>query len=214
MYSPDSKIEKNKLSRRTFLGAGGALVVGGSAILASAKDEDLGTDLGTEAKTDPPKIQRYRVLGRTGYKVSDVSMGANRNRDPAVVRYACDLGINYIDTAERYQNGESERIIGEALKHIDRKKLFITTKIHIEEKDNEDTVLDRFKKCLDRLNTDYIDAFFMHGVNNKATLDHPGFHAATTRLKTEGRLKHIGVSSHGSRNPDEPSMEEALCAAA
>ncbi|MHC4946036.1 MAG: aldo/keto reductase [Planctomycetota bacterium] len=200
-----------KLSRRSFLEAGSAAIVGG-ALAHSLPDENEKKE---EAGEETLKIRQYRTLGRTGFKVSDISMGGTRNRDSSVVRYAYDHGVNLFDTAERYVNGESERIISEALKHMDRKKIYISTKIHIGDKDSSETVVERFKKCQERLQTEYIDAFFMHSVDDVSMLGHEGFHAAATRLKTEGRLKHLGVSCHGSRRRQQAnSMEEVLCATA
>ena len=94
-----------------------------------------------EAKTGPPaeKITAdkpaestpttQRMLGRTGFKVSEISLGCGHISDANVVRYAYDHGVNYFDTAEGYGNGDSERKIGEAMAKLDRKKIFITTKM-------------------------------------------------------------------------------------
>ena len=60
------------------------------------------------------EIKSYRDLGNTGFNVSDISFGAAHITDGAVVRYAVDCGVNYIDTAPTY--GQSERLIGEVLK--------------------------------------------------------------------------------------------------
>ena len=83
---------------------------------------------GTEEEQEKPKIRRYRTLGRTNFKVSDLAIGG-WGKEANVYRYAYDHGINYFDTGESYGNGDSERKIGEALQHMDRKKVFITTKL-------------------------------------------------------------------------------------
>jgi predicted aldo/keto reductase-like oxidoreductase len=194
--------ENCKISRRNFLKVSGAAVAGSTLTMCS----------GTKEKE--AKIRQYRTLGRTGFKVSDIAMGGTRNQDSNVVRYAYDQGINYFDTGETYVRGKSESIIGEALQFMDRKKIFITTKIHLNDKDTEETVLDRFRKCQERLKTDYIDAFDMHGVPDIATLSHKGFHSAVNKLKAEGRVKFIGLSCHGPGRTEGNSMEEVLCAAA
>ena len=200
--------EKKSVSRRDFLGVSGAVIVG-SALPVQVS---AGT---TQEKKVPAKIRSLRTLGRTGFKVSDIAMGGTRNRDASVVRFAYDSGVNYFDTGESYGGGESEKLIGETMKHMDRKKIFITTKIHVGENDTEETVLERFRKCQERLQTDYIDAFYLHGVSDLATLDHTGFHSATKKLKADGKLKYIGVSSHGARwGRESASMDDVLCAAA
>ena len=91
--SPAAKIA-DALSRRRFLKAGG-VVLAGSA-LASCKRAPVPDATGV---TDEPRIRRYRTLGRTGFQVSDVSLGGlpeNGN----VVRYAYDHGINLFDNVK------------------------------------------------------------------------------------------------------------------
>lgn len=209
--SKKSLNSERNVSRREFLGVGGAVIVGSAfPFQASALSNPE-----QKEKKGPAKIMQFRTLGRTGFEVSDIAMGTTRNRDASVVRFAYDSGINYFDTAESYVGGEAEKLIGETMKFMDRKKIFITSKIHIRGEESEEVVLDRFRKCLQRLQTDYIDAFYLHGVSDLTTLDHAGFHSATKKLKSEGRLRYIGVSSHGSRwGRGSASMEDVLCAAA
>jgi predicted aldo/keto reductase-like oxidoreductase len=199
----EAKSESLNISRRSFLAAGGAAVAG-AAVPVSA-----GAQL---VEPDGARIKSYRTLGRTGFKVSDISMGGAAS-DANVVRFAYDSGINYIDTAESYGNGENERMIGEAMQFMDRKKLFITTKLQVKEETTEKEILDRFAKCLGRMKTEYADALYMHSVTNTAMIDHAGFHAAIKKLKADGRVRHAGISSHGPRGEGD-SMEKVLCMAA
>ena len=133
--------------------------------------------------------------------------------DSNLVRYAYDLGINYFDTAESYGNGEHERVIGGAMEHMDRKKIFITTKLEIKEEDTEQTLMERYAKCLERLKTPYADALFMHAVSAVDTVKNEAFHAAVAKLKASERLKHGGISCHGPRGEEGDSMEKVLLAA-
>jgi len=171
------------------------------------------TPVKAEAKEEAKGIKRYRVLGRTGFKVSDLALGCGRISEANVVRFAYDQGVNYFDLAEVYSNGESERQIGEVMPSLDRKKIFITTKLKVNPDDTEDTIRDRFAKCQARMKTDYVDALYMHNPEKVATLTHDGFHKAVARLKSEGRLRHAGLSSHGPRGKAGESMEKILCAA-
>lgn len=209
----DSDNQRHRITRRGFIGTGGAVVAGSliSAAVLCGEEEDVQKKAEEEEKL---QIRKYRTYGRTGFKISDLSMGGTRNQDSAVFRYAYECGINHFDTAERYINGRSESLLGEALRHMDRKKVFITTKLHIDVKETEKTILDRFRKCLGRLKTDYVDSLFMHAPSEIELLSHEGFHSAVDKLKAEGRLKHIGVSSHGSRGRRGTSMDQVLCAAA
>ena len=147
--------ERSALSRRSFLAVGGAAAAATALPLGAAETE--------KEEEKKPAIVRRRTLGRTVFEASDISMGAGAS-DSNMIRYAYDLGINYFDTAESYGNGEHERLIGGAMQHMDRKKIFITTKLQIKDEDTEQTILDRYAKCLERLKTDYADALFVHGV--------------------------------------------------
>jgi predicted aldo/keto reductase-like oxidoreductase len=196
-------IGSGALSRRQFLVTGGAAAAAGSLARVSGSDEGTAT----------ARISRHRTLGRTGFEVSDIAIGGAAE-DANLYRYAYDHGINYFDTAEGYGNGDNERKIGEALRHMDREKVFITTKLHLEGEVSEQQVLDRFAKCQERLRTDFVNALFLHSVAEVGTLEHPGFHAAVKRLKADGRVRHTGVSCHGPRSDEHDSMSKVLCAAA
>ncbi len=191
------------VSRRRFL------IAGGAAAAASAVPR-IGT---AEEADEKPRIKRFRTLGRTGFEVSDISIGGAA-KEANVYRYAYDHGINYIDSAESYGNGDNERKVGEALQHMDRKKVFITTKLWIEASDTLEKILDRFGKCQDRLRTDSVDALYMHSVPTVALLGHAGFHEAVRTLKADGRLRFAGVSNHGPDADGEEPMDDVLVAAA
>jgi predicted aldo/keto reductase-like oxidoreductase len=168
---------------------------------------------GTGAPSDaPPRIKEYRTLGRTGFKVSDISCGFIM--DEGVTRAAYESGMNYFDSAEQYPG--HHRLLAKALKGVDRKSVFITTKLLVEEDKSKAGFLKRVRKCLEELQTDYIDCLMMHCPEKVETLGTEGFHAAMAELKTEGRVRHVGVSQHGTfwfRDPEE-TMEKILLAAA
>ncbi len=200
-----TKSDKGNLSRRNFIKLG-SLALSGSAL--------AGTGV-TQAKDNKQKNKiSYRRLGRTGFMASDVGVGTVGLKEANVIRYAYDKGINYFDTAEGYGSGESERKIGEVMKHMQRDKIFLTTKLHISEKETEKSILDRFEKARERLQTDYIDCLYMHSVKKISRLDHKGFHSATKKLKEEGKLRFIGVSSHGAGGKNDDSMEKVMIKAA
>ncbi len=229
MTEKSDRSTNQEMSRRGFLRASGtmAVVAGGAmAGCGASKAEDTvptkepaqtaqteESDTGRETAVAGPRIQRFRTLGRTGFDVSDISMGCGRISESNVVRYAYDRGINLFDVAESYGNGDSERKIGQAMPHMDREKIFIVTKLKVEQTDTEQSITDRFGKCLERLNTNYADALYMHAVTEAGLIKHEGFHAAVARLKADGRLKHGGISSHGPHGQAEDSMEKVLLAA-
>jgi predicted aldo/keto reductase-like oxidoreductase len=156
----------------------------------------------------------YKTLGRTGFEVTDIAAGYPSGE--SVLRASLKAGINYIDTAQQYGNGNHERMVGKVIKDFDRKKLFITTKIYEPEqfKSKED-VVERARQALDRLQTDYVDCLMLHSAENTRILKDEAFHSAMDQLKAEGRVKFVGVSCHGSAwyLPPEEDLETVLMAA-
>ncbi|MDJ0763442.1 MAG: aldo/keto reductase [Myxococcota bacterium] len=220
--------DDKRFTRRWFLKTSGAVaaatgsaLVGCGAAQPSAVDPVAQVPQGTtdpgavaeSAAADMPAIKRHRRLGRTGFAVSDISMGCARVGEKNVVRYAYDRGVNLFDLAESYGKGDAERNIGEAMAHMDRKKIFLQTKVKIEKTDTAPVLVDRFNKCLERMKTDYVDALHFHSVVDKNLITHAGFHEAVTRLKQEGKVKYTGISCHGPWGEQQGSMEEVLLAA-
>lgn len=149
---------------------------------------------------------KYRNLA--GRRVSQLGFGAMRlptkegTLDEAgatkMIHFALDNGINYIDTAWPYHDGESEPVIGRALQGGYRKATYIATKsptwLITDESDFED-ILD---KQLQRLQTDHIDFYLLHALNQKhweicRRFDGLGF---LTRMKEKGKILHAGFSFH------------------
>ena len=196
------------LTRRCFLGTGGVAAAGAflPARAAAAGEPPTGGD-------QEVQIRRFKELGRTGFRVSDIGMGCGPLRDPAFARYAYDRGVNYFDTAEHYNQMASERALGQALQFMEREKVFITTKVHVNPGDTPETIRERFAGCLERLQTDYVDALFSHGVESIAMLRHESFAPTAVRLRDEGKVRHIGLSCHGPSGNRGDSAEDTLMAA-
>src|SRR5262245_48804400 len=107
-------------SRRDFLkqatlAAGGAAAL--PALAAAAGQVAPAAPAAGPGPSSPtaPSTMRRRVLGRTGLEVSEIGFGGFPIDDAAILKYALDQGINYVDTAHCYRGGRSEEIIGEAL---------------------------------------------------------------------------------------------------
>jgi predicted aldo/keto reductase-like oxidoreductase len=122
--------------------------------------------------------------------------------------------MNYIDTAENYENGGADRAIRGALQHIDREAVFIATNADVRLEEEKESVLARARRTLERLNTEYIDAYMMGMVSTVEWLNAPGYHAAMDQLKAEGRVRFTGVSCHGAEATDQAGMADVLRAAA
>ena len=196
------------ISRRNFVKVGGAMIAGTTLNFPPVKN------LIRKPEEETKKIIQYRTLGRTEFNVSDIAMGGTRLRETNVVRYAYDKGINYFDTGETYSRGASESAIGEAQQFMDRKKIFITTKLHLREDETKEAIIERFRKCLERLQTEYTDALYIHNPPSVEFLNHPGYHTAIKQLKSEGRVKYTGISCHGPRRGREGDSMEKVCLAA
>ncbi len=201
---------KPKIGRRKFIKSA-AIGIAGAAAPAGAVHLNSKTKPDRSQEDAPPKIKEYRVLGRTGFDVSDLATGYIQ--DFAVFSSMLDAGVNYIDTGESYPG--SHKLIGRVLKGRDRKKIFLTSKMLPEDDITRDGFLKRARKCLEDLETDYFDCMMLHKPERVEVLKTEGFHAAMEELKAEGRVRFVGVSHHGSfwfRDPEE-SMERILLAA-
>lgn len=167
-----------EMNRRTFLksSAGAAAAVGLS-----------GLAYGQEA----PSLEK-RVLGRTKMEVSTVSLGAMRTSVPAVMQAAFDRGVNYIDTARAYMDGNNERIVGQALKGY-RDKVFVATKCRMF--GPKDEIMRSCEESLQSLQIDYIDVFQLHHPA-KEEMCNDEAKAAFAELKKQGKIRFGGVTVH------------------
>ncbi len=196
------------MDRRGFIKTS-TLGIAGVGSLLSAKTLSAGQD----TKGAIPKIKAYRILGRTGFKVSDIGIGTARVYPVPVMNAVLDAGVNYIDSAEGYGRGAAEKNIGEAIKGRDRKSLFITTKIRMRGVSSKEQVVEKVQQCLQRLQTDYIDCLLIQGPS-VADIKDENFHKGMDQLKKEGKVRFVGVASHGSRFQNQgDSMEKVLLAA-
>jgi len=167
-------------SRRKFLKAGLILPAVG---LVSTND--------SYAFSKMPDNVAYRVLGKTGLKVSTVGSGVGIEPDPQVIARAIDLGVNYFDTARMYGNGSSERITGTALKGK-RDKVILATKTDGRTKSD---IFKDMEASLNALNTDYVDIYHLHSRDTPDTITDESVEACEM-LKKEGKTRFIGVSTH------------------
>lgn len=201
---------RHQMGRRQFIRQSAAGVVGAGALGKTLPGE---TRIGRD-QSESLKIKEYRTLGRTGFKVSDIAAGEH-HANIAMLNMLLDAGVNYIDTGESYGNGRDERVIGEAIKNRDRKSLFITTKLALRKDREKSSILERSRKCLERLNTGYVDCMMIHAAQNSETVLEPGFHEAMSQLKAEGRVRYLGLSNHGAQwlNDPEETMEKVMMTA-
>ncbi len=120
----------------------------------------------------------------------------NQSNLEACIHRALELGINHIETARGY--GSSEMQLGKILPALPREKLIVQTKVSPKATARE--FLETFETSMKYLGLDHVDLFSLHGINNRETLDwslrKDGCLAAARQLQKEGRVRHIGFSTH------------------
>lgn len=147
----------------------------------------------------------YRTLGATDLQVSVVGLGGNTFGPPrlalaqsiACIARAGELGINFVDTATRYGQGESEGHIGQALEGK-RDKWVIATKFHLQGLAPGESVRDRVRShcetSLKRLQTDRIDLFQLHFSQPGVLVEEVW--AALDELVRDGKVRYVGECNH------------------
>jgi aryl-alcohol dehydrogenase-like predicted oxidoreductase len=150
-----------------------------------------------------------RPLGRTGVQVSPLCLGSmmfgawgNTNHDEgiATIHHALDAGINFIDTADVYSRGESEEIVGKALKGR-RDSVVLATKVHGAMHDTDPNmkgnsrrwIIEEVEHSLRRLQTDWIDLYQIHRWD--PATDHDETLGALTDLQRAGKIRFLGSST-------------------
>ena len=171
------------VDRREFLRLGTGAALGLAAVPVRGQSD--------------PAIRRYVRLGRTEMKMSDISFGSASMSDPAVVRHALARGINYFDTAESYRGGGSEEAIGAALKGR-RDQVLIASKTKADTGDTRADMMKSLERSLKRLQTDRVDVYFNHSVNDVARMQNQEWWEFTELAKRQGKIRYRGMSGHGS----------------
>ncbi len=162
----------------------------------------------------------YRLLGRTGIRVSPFALGTDNFMDPTpadesarILEMAMEAGINLLDTGDVYAGGAGEKIIGETLKRTGwREKMLIATKVdhgkrrpgytlddpaYVGPNDHGHSRLNIIRACehsLKRLQTDYIDLYQIHRPSPHIPWDEQLF--ALDTLVRQGKVRYIGTSTH------------------
>ncbi len=150
-----------------------------------------------------------RVLGHTGVKVSPLCLGAmmfgawgnpDHEESVRIIRRALDAGINFIDTADVYSQGESEEIVGKALAGIARDSVVVATKVHGQMGDGPNRsgnsrrwIVEEVEHSLRRLGTDYIDLYQVHRPDPSVPVEETL--SALTDLVRAGKIRYFGHST-------------------
>ncbi|MCX8161184.1 MAG: aldo/keto reductase [Candidatus Saccharicenans sp.] len=195
--------DRKTLNRRKFLGTAAGTVAG---VLT------LGRPSISEEKQRPqgkPGEPITRTLGRTGYKIPIVSMGVMNADNPELVRRAYEAGIRHFDTANVYQRGRNEEMVGRVLVEElkVRDKVVIATKINIFPQQRnapaaeiKDMHRKRLEESLRRLKTEYVDILYSHDVSDLAWLKNPAVVESLLEFKEQKKARFIGFSTHQNMN--------------
>jgi len=197
-------------NRRRFLQTAALSVAGGGAALAAGCKYQTQLFLIKKAPTEAKEkslewqeahVRSYRPLGRTGMQMSDISFGCAGLDNVAVVKRALERGVTYFDTSPDYSRAGSEQTLGEGIKGHPRDELFIVSKFctpdgHLSNDAPTKEVIAAVEGSLKRLGTDYLDLAHIHACDSVDRLMNPNIHEAFDRLKEQGKLRALGVSSH------------------
>jgi predicted aldo/keto reductase-like oxidoreductase len=187
------EIKKKGMDRRTFLKATSI----GSASLAMSAGLPGKVMAAEAANGSSSKTMPTRILGKTGLSVSILGMGGSIDSTgyQTLLRIGLNMGINYWDSSNNYGNGKNEQVIGQFFSKYpeERKKVFQVTKAsRVTEPEGMNKQLNL---SLKRMQTDYIDLYFMHGLQDPGLLT-PEIKAWVEQKKKEGKIRFFGFSCH------------------
>jgi len=203
-------MKKKRMGRRDFLKSSVA-GLGGFIYLSSNEKQPL--KMVEDKKEDEKKIV-YRVLGKTGIKLPVINMGVMNTDNPNLVKAALNAGISHLDTAQMYQRGTNEAMIGEVVKGRPRDSFTIGTRARLSidqktglyvEEQTEEAFSQKIETSLKNLGLDYVDIFQHHGIWVRETALYEPVLKALEKAKKAGKIRAIGIATH--RN--EPEIIQA-----
>ena len=166
-----------------------------------------------EAKGKEKKFA-YRPLGKTGIKLPVINMGVMNTNDPSLVKVALDSGMVMLDTAQTYQRGQNEGMIGEVLKARSRDAFVLATKARLPsdqktglytEEATEGAFLKKVDVSLKNLGLDYVDIYYHHNVWKRESALYEPILKALEKVKKEGKARFVGITTH----MNEPEVIQA-----
>ncbi len=149
----------------------------------------------------------YRTLGKAGVKVSRVCLGTMMFGGPTpedesvrMIQHCLDLGINFLDTADKYNDGESERVVGRAIRDR-RDDIVLATKVRIatgpgpnDAGSSRKHIRHAVDASLQRLGTDYLDLYYLHSPDPATPIEESL--GALDDLVSAGKVLYVGCSNY------------------
>jgi aryl-alcohol dehydrogenase-like predicted oxidoreductase len=196
---------KQKITRKVFmLKLTGGILKLGTAISAPAI-------LLNFKKSAAQNAPQYRILGKTGFKVSSVGFGATRTMEPAIFKATLDRGMNFVDTGRNYFNGQNEVMVGKVIKGM-RDKIIVQSKVRVNLREQgEERKTERVSKrmtlmlnnsleeSLRALQTDYLDILLLHGAEDIDLINHEALLNFFSQAKETGKIRACGFSAHSNQ---------------
>ncbi|MDR3250887.1 MAG: aldo/keto reductase [Tannerella sp.] len=189
-------INRRKFIRMTTVAGAGAVLLPNGVNAGVSKPNVQATQ---QDKGDMP----VRTLGRTGLQIPILSMGVMRADNPSVVRAAYNSGIKHFDTAQGYQNGKNEEMLGEFFEGKPRDSFVISTKIKmnypLKEEDFGKSLMEKVDVSLKRLKMDYVDILYLHAIDELESITDETVIAALKKVKESGKARFFGISTHANK---------------
>ena len=147
----------------------------------------------------------YRTLGKTGMKLPVINMGVMNTDNPNLVRAALEAGVVMLDTAQTYQRGQNEGMIGEVLKGRPRDSYVLATKARppinqatglYTEEATEEAFLKKIDTSLKNLGLEYVDIYYHHGVSLRESALFEPILNALQKAKRDGKIRFTGITTH------------------
>jgi predicted aldo/keto reductase-like oxidoreductase len=199
-------MSESRDDRRGFLKKGAA-GLGAMMVYPAVAGSQEGTE---PAKPAEGKKERKPIMtrpfGKSGYEWPILSMGVGACENPEVVGEALDAGVVLLDTAWGYGNGANETMIADVVRDRPRDSYAIITKVPGSPEDRRTATftpeakagpfIEKFEESLVRLKMDYVEVLCLHSVVNRASTLWEEYLNALTKMKSEGKCKMIGLSTH------------------
>ncbi len=202
---------KKMIGRRNFMKSSLAGVGGFFFLPSSQAKQEVKV---VEVKGKERKFV-YRTLGKTGMKLPVINMGVMNTDNPNLVRAALDSGVVMLDTAQAYQRGQNEGMIGEVLKGRPRDSYVLATKARLPnnqttglytEEATEEAFLKKVDSSLKNLGLDYVDIYYHHNVWKKESALYEPILNALQKAKRDGKIRFTGITTH----MNEPEVIRAV----
>lgn len=138
-----------------------------------------------------------KPLGRTGERISAIGIGTYGIRDEAraveALRYAIEIGLNLVDTAEMYSSGRAEELVGRVIRDAGRSSVFVVTKLYPHRFRSPDESIGAMRASLRRLGVSYVDLVLIHWPDESAPIELQV--RSLEALAEKGLARYIGVSN-------------------